>query len=44
MPRNRKCAAVQSQTERHISPDQLDALLRSTAGIGCRLETELTDG
>jgi aminoglycoside phosphotransferase (APT) family kinase protein len=27
-----------------MSPDQLDALLRSTAGVGCRLEAELTDG
>ncbi|MGR6974871.1 phosphotransferase family protein [Streptomyces cynarae] len=35
---------MQSQTKRQMSPDQLDALLRSTAGIGCRLETELTDG
>ncbi|POX52816.1 phosphotransferase family protein [Streptomyces sp. Ru72] len=35
---------MQSQTKRHMSPDQLDALLRSTAGIGCRLESELTDG
>jgi aminoglycoside phosphotransferase (APT) family kinase protein len=35
---------VKSQTKRHMSPDQLDALLRSTAGVGCRVETELTDG
>jgi hypothetical protein len=27
-----------------MSPDRLDALLRGTAGVGCRLEAELTDG
>jgi aminoglycoside phosphotransferase (APT) family kinase protein len=35
---------VQSQTKRRMSPEDLDALMSSSAGIGCRLETELTDG
>jgi aminoglycoside phosphotransferase (APT) family kinase protein len=35
---------VQSQTKRRLSPEDLDALMSSSAGIGCRLETELTDG
>ncbi|GEC10591.1 phosphotransferase [Streptomyces spinoverrucosus] len=35
---------MQSQTKRRLSPGELDALLRVSTGIGCRLETELTDG
>ncbi|MGC9538370.1 phosphotransferase family protein [Streptomyces sp. UG1] len=35
---------MQSRTKRHLSPADLDALLRDSAGIGCRLESELTDG
>ncbi|AZP19155.1 aminoglycoside phosphotransferase family protein [Streptomyces aquilus] len=35
---------MQSQTKRRMSPADLDALLRSSAGIGGRLEAELTDG
>ncbi|BFV55655.1 aminoglycoside phosphotransferase family protein [Kitasatospora sp. CMC57] len=35
---------MESLTKRHLTGDQLDALLRAGAGIGCRLEGELTDG
>ncbi|MFF8970324.1 phosphotransferase family protein [Streptomyces sp. NPDC014995] len=35
---------MQSQTKRRLSPGELDALLRASTGVGCRLETELTDG
>ena len=35
---------MQSQTKRHLSSAELDALLRASTGIGCRLESELTDG
>ncbi|NUS17683.1 MAG: aminoglycoside phosphotransferase family protein [Streptomyces sp.] len=35
---------MQSQTKRRLSPAELDALLRASAGTGCRVETELTDG
>jgi len=35
---------MQSLTKRHLSPDELDALLRASTGTGCRLEAELTDG
>ncbi|MFI6039757.1 phosphotransferase family protein [Streptomyces sp. NPDC051315] len=35
---------MQSQTKRHLSPRELDALLRASTGSGCRVETELTDG
>ncbi|SNX62647.1 fructosamine-3-kinase [Streptomyces sp. TLI_55] len=35
---------MQSQTKRRLSPADLDALLRSSAGIGGRPEAELTDG
>jgi aminoglycoside phosphotransferase (APT) family kinase protein len=35
---------MQSQTKRPLTAQQLDAMLRSSAGIGCRTETELTDG
>ena len=35
---------MQSLTKRRLSPDELDVLLRRSAGIGCQLETELTDG
>ncbi|MFC5666331.1 phosphotransferase family protein [Kitasatospora misakiensis] len=40
----RKCASMQSRTKRRLSPSELDALLRASTGIGCRLESELTDG
>lgn len=42
--RIRKRASMQSQTKRRVSPGELDALLRTSTGIGCRLESELTDG
>ncbi|MET9112616.1 aminoglycoside phosphotransferase family protein [Streptomyces longwoodensis] len=35
---------MQSRTKRHLSPADLDALLRASAGVGCRVEAELTDG
>ncbi|AJF63290.1 phosphotransferase family protein [Streptomyces vietnamensis] len=35
---------MQSRTKRHLTPAALDALLRGSAGMGCRLEHELTDG
>lgn len=35
---------MHSQTKRRLSPDDLNALLLRSAGVGCRLETELTDG
>ncbi|MFJ9770631.1 phosphotransferase family protein [Kitasatospora sp. NPDC101157] len=35
---------MRSRTKRHLTPDALDALLRASAGTGCRLEQELTDG
>ncbi|OAH12951.1 phosphotransferase family protein [Streptomyces jeddahensis] len=35
---------MQSQTKRRLTAGQLDALLRESAGTGCRLEAELTDG
>ncbi|MFI2436680.1 phosphotransferase family protein [Streptomyces sp. NPDC018693] len=35
---------MESQTKRRLSPGELDALLRASTGIGCRLESELTDG
>lgn len=35
---------MQSQTKRRLSPDDLNALMASSVGVGCRLETELTDG
>ncbi|MFD5233373.1 phosphotransferase family protein [Streptomyces qaidamensis] len=35
---------MQSQTKRRLSPGELDALLRASSGIGCRVESELTDG
>ncbi|XVV05754.1 phosphotransferase family protein [Actinosynnema sp. CA-248983] len=31
-------------TKRRLSAEELDALVSSVAGIGCRLESELTDG
>ncbi|MFD5270442.1 phosphotransferase family protein [Streptomyces sp. NPDC058335] len=33
-----------SNTKRQLAPADLDALLRGSTGIGCRLEAELTDG
>ncbi|RSM82875.1 aminoglycoside phosphotransferase family protein [Streptomyces sp. WAC 01325] len=35
---------MQSLTKRHLSPEDLDALLLGSLGSGCRLEAELTDG
>ncbi|MFH8801972.1 phosphotransferase family protein [Streptomyces sp. NPDC017936] len=35
---------MQSRTKRRLSPAELDALLRTEAGVGCRVEAELTDG
>ncbi|WP_109632965.1 phosphotransferase family protein [Lentzea atacamensis] len=35
---------MQSQTKRRLSPGELDALMSGSAGIGCRVEAELTDG
>ncbi|MFF8280096.1 phosphotransferase family protein [Streptomyces lateritius] len=35
---------MRSQTKRHLAPDQLDDLLRAGAGVGCRVESELSDG
>ncbi|NUT95570.1 MAG: aminoglycoside phosphotransferase family protein [Saccharothrix sp.] len=35
---------MHSRTKRHLSPEDLDALLSDSIGVGCRLETELTDG
>ncbi len=35
---------MHSQTKRHLPPDQLDALLRAGTGVGCRVESELSDG
>lgn len=35
---------MRSRTKRHLSPDELDALLRARAGFGCRVEGELSDG
>jgi aminoglycoside phosphotransferase (APT) family kinase protein len=35
---------MRSQTKRHLTPHELDVLLRTSVGIGCRLEDELTDG
>ncbi|MCC8243144.1 phosphotransferase family protein [Saccharothrix luteola] len=35
---------MQSQTKRRLSPEDLDALVSGAVGVGCRLETELTDG
>ncbi|WP_405672941.1 phosphotransferase family protein [Streptomyces sp. NBC_01530] len=35
---------MHSRTKRHLAPDQLDALLRAGTGVGCRVESELSDG
>ncbi|MFE5581329.1 hypothetical protein [Kitasatospora sp. NPDC056531] len=35
---------MRSRTKRHLTPVALDALVRGSAGVGCRLEHELTDG
>lgn len=35
---------MQSLTKRRLSAAELDALVRGSTGVGCRLETELTDG
>ncbi|MEU5116432.1 aminoglycoside phosphotransferase family protein [Streptomyces longwoodensis] len=35
---------MQSRTKRHLSAADLDALLRASTGVGCRVEAELTDG
>ncbi|WP_093838575.1 phosphotransferase family protein [Streptomyces aidingensis] len=35
---------MESRTKRHLTTDQLDAMLRDATGIGCQVETELTDG
>ncbi|MGC0334388.1 aminoglycoside phosphotransferase (APT) family kinase protein [Streptomyces sp. SAI-170] len=35
---------MQSLTKRRMSPDELDMLLRTSTGSGCRVESELTDG
>ncbi|MER7667326.1 aminoglycoside phosphotransferase family protein [Kitasatospora sp. NPDC096128] len=35
---------MESRTKRRLTPGELDALLRDSAGTGCRLEHELTDG
>ncbi|MER5428466.1 aminoglycoside phosphotransferase family protein [Streptomyces sp. NPDC002588] len=35
---------MESLTKRRLSAGELDALMRGSAGIGCRLEAELTDG
>lgn len=35
---------MRSQTKRHLPPDELDALLRAGTGVGCRVESELSDG
>ncbi|HZF89150.1 aminoglycoside phosphotransferase family protein [Streptomyces sp.] len=35
---------MQSLTKRRMSPDELDSLLRTSTGTGCRVERELTDG
>ncbi|MFJ5779806.1 phosphotransferase family protein [Streptomyces sp. NPDC093094] len=35
---------MESLTKRHLTADQLDSLLRADAGLGCRLEDEMTDG
>ncbi|MER5178431.1 aminoglycoside phosphotransferase family protein [Streptomyces sp. NPDC002896] len=35
---------MQSLTKRRLSAAELDALMRRTTGIGCDVETELTDG
>ncbi|WP_165986028.1 phosphotransferase family protein [Streptomyces sp. YIM 98790] len=35
---------MESRTKRHLTADQLDALLREATGVGCRLEAELTGG
>ena len=35
---------MQSLTKRRLSAPELDALLRTATGVGCRLEAELTDG
>jgi aminoglycoside phosphotransferase (APT) family kinase protein len=35
---------MQSLTKRRMSPDELDMLLRTSTGTGCRVEGELTDG
>lgn len=35
---------MQSLTKRQLRPEQLDELLRASTGLGCRVETELSDG
>ncbi|MEU0193671.1 aminoglycoside phosphotransferase family protein [Streptomyces afghaniensis] len=35
---------MQSLTKRRLSAAELDVLMRGSTGLGCRLETELTDG
>ncbi|MGW2889569.1 phosphotransferase family protein [Streptomyces griseoruber] len=35
---------MQSLTKRRLSAEELDVLMRGAAGVGCRLEAELTDG
>ncbi|WP_406054772.1 hypothetical protein OG462_04835 [Streptomyces sp. NBC_01077] len=35
---------MRSQTKRHLAPGQLDALPRAGVGVGCRVESELSDG
>jgi len=35
---------MRSRTKRHLSPDELDSLLRARAGFGCQVEGELSDG
>ncbi|MEU1517426.1 aminoglycoside phosphotransferase family protein [Streptomyces sp. NPDC005811] len=35
---------MQSLTKRRVSAEELDVLMREATGVGCRLETELTDG
>ncbi|MFF8593904.1 phosphotransferase family protein [Streptomyces sp. NPDC015220] len=35
---------MQSRTKRSLSPDELDVLLKESAGVGCRVQRELTDG
>jgi aminoglycoside phosphotransferase (APT) family kinase protein len=35
---------MQSKTKRRLAPEEVDGLLRGSFGIGCRVETELTDG
>jgi aminoglycoside phosphotransferase (APT) family kinase protein len=35
---------MQSRTKRRMSPAEVDTLLRTSTGAGCRVESELTDG